>query len=949
MTNEKQQDVKVLLKKARKAARRLESSVNEYGVLPRIVFYRVPDREVNGLLVKGRYRFRGEDGIAPLGMMDHLGHEERILVGSETGPLPDLVAELLADAAPGSVPLRGKALVPYVGTDLERVFPTVKDVVGYVASMAAGLESYVGVIAAWATVLTGNLGTRSGRLGCDGAGFWICQEGEEMFPRQVRAWSAEEGVMAKGELFPVKPEHLPSPLRELYHAAPAGDRPKVVLDGAQLKGRGTKLKGHWAEELTSRSDLEGDIYALEVALGVLRTHRPDTMELGPQITLRVPNEMQAFVSIAERNFREAYKGFNLQSLVSSERGEEETENPIIREEKSLADDVLGRLKRSDKELRLLISIAEEMGVDPLSLKAVRDQARTRLGKKLYRAVVGLGLTAHSAALMIHNGVPAGYVIPPVSLVKKLGLKDGQEVIFGRYPIVSPQTGAKVYKVLTPSKAGKTLDPWLKYQEGLIAAHEAIVGDLVGDDDGDVGFIVTDEEYVAAAKTNTAFYLHKEVEAVSVEGYRKDGSFAKRAASEELASMAKDLTGPVGVWTQIQDVLLFKLHGASEGERQRLTLAAMACAFMVQCSVDSKKNSIPLYPWWELSDPDNWIQTGRGSRVLWSPREQWLKEATVSKYQKVPGTNMLAMKDGGLNIGAAYAWLTSLLGGEKLHDQYLKSLGTDRRCVPESFWGTEQEGQLSEAGKAFSPHPLHAVYNRVREMAYATPGMKRFFSTGETASLREAWQEMNLQDESPGEVSSQTVEALQKAKSGLRQAIANKAMFAEGGAAVKAAVVREEDRIIGAKILISELVSGLNMPQLTVLVMSGKLDWADFSYGENALTRLLGITLQECSWFSRNREHIMSLKSGEEQQLFLYGYTVQDGELAPVPAEMAHPEEGAHVCKECQDAFKASVLLSRKANFSKEKVASLIKALNESLKDESVQQQLCELLDQEEPF
>lgn len=415
-------------------------------------------------------------------------------------------------------------------------------------------------------------------------------------------------------------------------------------------------------------------------------------------------------------------------------------------------------------------------------------------------------------------------------------------------------------------------------------------------------------------------------------------------------MAKDLTGPVGVWTQVQDVLLFKLHGASEGERQRLVLAAMACAFMVQCSVDSKKNSIPLYPWWELSNPDNWVQTGRGSRVLWSPREQWLKQATVSGYQKVPGTKMLAMKDGGLNIGAAYAWLTSLLGGEKLHDQYLKSLGTDRRCVPEFFWGTEEDGQLSQAGKAFAPHPLHAVYNRVREMAYATPGMKRFFSTGETASLANAWQEMNLQDKSPAEeVSGETIKALQGAKNGLRQAIANKAEFAKGGAAVKAALVREEDRIIGAKILVGELVSELTMPQNTALVMSGVLDWADFSYGENALTRLLGITLQECSWFSRNREEIMALKSGEEQQLFLYGYTVQDGELAPVPAEMAHPEEGAHACKECQDAFKASVLLSRKANFSKEKVASLIKALNESLKDESVQEQLRELLDQEEPF
>jgi hypothetical protein len=951
MTEEERQ-VKSLLKKAEKAASRLQTSLEQYGVLTRIVFTRAEN---------GTFRFTAEDAVAPLGMMDHLGHEERTLVGSRLGPIPQVVAQLLTEVAPGFVPLRGKALVPYVGTELQRVFPTVKDVVGYVASLAAGLESYLGVVPAWATVLTGNLGgKRRGALGCDGAGFWICTEGEEHFlPRQIRAWNSQEGIMAKGELFPVKPDDLPGNLRKLYGAAPEGEKPKVILDRGQLKGHGTKLKGHWAKELASRQDVEGDIYALDVSLGVLRTHRPDTMALGPQITLRVPNAKETFVGIAERNFRETYKGFTLEGLVDPvEKGEEEETKTVVGEEKSLADDVLDRLGRSDKELRLLIEIAMGMGVDPMSLKAIRDQARARLGKKLYRSVVGLGLTAHSAALMIHNGVPAGYVIPPASKTRELGLKDGQEVVFGRYPIVSPQTGARVYKVLTPETAARHLDPWLQYQQGLIAAQEAIVGDLVGDDDGDVGFIITDQEYVAAAKANTAYYVHKGVEAVSVEGYRKDGRFSQEPAASVLASLARDLTGPVGVWTQIQDVLLFKLHGAPEEQRQKLTLAAMACAFMVQCSVDSKKNAIPLYPWWDLAKAENWTQGSNPSgRVVWSPRRDWLETAEVKRHDKVPGTKVDAMQDGGLNIQAAYAWLTSLVGEKKLHEQYLKTLGTDRRCVPDRFWGTEQD-QLTKAGEALHRHPLHAVYNRVREMAFAHPEMKRFFSSKEEgASLAQAWEDMNL-DESPAYVSSQSLEALRKAKRRLSKAISAKvAMERRLGEdlkagrkteSAKAEVVREEDRIIGAKILVGELVAAFTLPQMTLLVREGELDWADFSYGENALTRSLGISTEECSWFSRNREEIMALKTGEERQLFLYGYTVEGDELAQLPPERVHPGEGAHACKACQDAFKASVLLNRSCSFSKGKVTDLVRAINARMSQDGVQEQLRLLLDAQEP-
>lgn len=626
--------------KVREAASSLATAVNGYRLTGNLRFYKT---------TRGIYRFGLGTAVAQVGIAQITGEgegreelPERVTLTSDFGYMPeDAVAALLAIT--GMIPLRGKSLVPWEGTWLEDLFPTYKDAIGYLPSMYSTIKDdrFHEDILVW----VGKLKTRmtGTELGCDGAGWRVIPDDAEgsQWPHQCRALGLQVGVMGKGELFPIKAKDLPEPyFSEYKRLKEEGEElPKYILEREQFKAGGKiviksgicDLEGEYQSGSAFLQDLidkrPEEVHSMRVNLGIMNVHDTyRTMKLGPQIVLRCSwgeHSVKLAKEIAESNFWQFF-GRNGEGI-------SKIYDAVISGDES-------------GEMHSVKEMSEILGVDYRENSLLADQAAARFQKKLYRNVVGLGMEALRGALWIHDvpEIPHNVIIAPRSYFERGLLRHGQAVVLGRYPIVSPQSGAGVYTVWDPRKLPKKLllqCPWLEYNEGIVGRKSALMLDLAGDDDGDIGFIVTDERFVwmmleppnlVGGKSLWKLFhekypeecaaLLKEVdengwgihallpkERMFVEGYTVDKTKAKEPAKQHKADLARDHTGAVGIYTKVQDAFL-RLMAHPEMDRAtrtRLMLGAMAMAYMVQCAVDMKKNTIPAYRWWKLLDPNNW--------------------------------------------------------------------------------------------------------------------------------------------------------------------------------------------------------------------------------------------------------------------------------------------------------------------------------------------------------
>lgn len=628
--------LKKAIGKASSLASRLQTAVEVYRHHFQLRFYRTGS---------GLFRLQLGTKVDQVGLAT-LSCEEagaalpsRVVLDSDYGMLPSAVVRALI-AVTGMLPLRGKSLVPWQGTWLEAMFPTFKDAVGYLASMYSAIQasSFYKDVEVWTGVLTGR---DLEVLGCDGAGWRIVYDGPTSWPWQVRALlKGNVLAMAKGELFPVRWQHLPEVYREeIERRMVLGlPLPFAIIDREQWKagGRVTTLpekRGELKAEYASGSayiqdaiDKLDGILSLRCNVGVMNVHDTKrTMKLGPQIVLRcgwAPDFIQKAISITEANWTRFF----------GEDGEgiDKIYNAVISGDES-------------GEMARVAAVSKALGLDPKLNELLAVQAAGRLHKKFYRSIVGMGMEAQRGALWIHDHIliPHNVIIAPVSLFKSGKLIHGQEVVFGRYPIVSPQSGASVYIVWDPRELPEDLVdacPWLAYNEAIVGRKSGIMLDVAGDDDGDIGFIVTDPQFVEMMRKPPHLigadalwdkfreeypedwnnlmreFLnhgqkvgHMPKERMFVEGYTVNKKRAKAPAKDHLADLAKDHTGPIGIFTKAQDAFLRLMAkpGLDPRSRTKLMLAAMAMAFMAQCAVDSKKNTIPVYRWWLLLDIRYW--------------------------------------------------------------------------------------------------------------------------------------------------------------------------------------------------------------------------------------------------------------------------------------------------------------------------------------------------------
>ena len=613
----------------------------------------------------GRLRFRSSTTVAARGVADLTWSVTRIILGSQFGVIPPAALSVLIQES-GLLPIRGKQLVPWLGTKLEALTSTFKGAVGYLAALFSAIhpDGWLEDKLFWAAKLTNSAGDA---LETDGAGWYIVDGdfpsklstfAKSRYFTQVRLVAPEVLGLVKGGLYPVRWEHLPVGLRTKYEAlrkrklkGELVELPLAVIDREQFKAGGamtttplaqTKgMKAFYAEFVDFAKDAidtlenwacgpgeERDYLSFRGNLGVMAVMRPDRMKLGPQITLRVGKGAEdLYVKILRKNWAKWTRSVGHDGNVI---------DPLTR----IYDAAIGQ--EESGEAARAKSIALALGLDYRQVPALATLAKDRFLKKLYRFGCSMGLMALSAPLVIADNVaiPDGSIVCPIEWFngKNPKLRHGQKVVFGRYPIVGTgATGASIYVALDPRRLSKEtmrLAPWLRYTNCIVGGELAIVIDVTGDDDGDRGFVIPEPLFVEAME-KYPIKLGNDLRRLAIEGYQVDKSKAKMPARNDLVELGLDRTGPVGVYTKCQDALLRLFGGydpATEtwcGEPLRhpnamkgLFWGMGAMSFMVQCAVDSKKNIIPVYRWWLLAKESFWTTEQKYGVKLTKPSPEF---------------------------------------------------------------------------------------------------------------------------------------------------------------------------------------------------------------------------------------------------------------------------------------------------------------------------------------
>lgn len=714
MAEEKTKEARMSLKRAQDMARRLRASAL-FTVFGSLVFYMMG--------ASGRFRVRPHTSVAPRGVADLTWPDiKRALLGSHFGVIPPTVARILIEVT-GMLPIRGKMLVPWLGTRLEALTASYKGAVGYLPALFSAIQpdGWCEGALCWASRLTT---TKSGKPLCtDGAGWYVLYDqedqstlqklGEGQYAMQIRLLAPAQLGLGKGLLYPCHWKHLPSPLKKKVKSLLARrqkgenvELPVAIIDREQFKAGGRfrtsekaqalGLAAEYAEFADFAQAAIDAFEALEVGqdflgfrgnLGVMAVMRPDVMKLGPQLTLRVVRGAEdLYIKILKRNW---------EKFVSQEGG------PLKAIYQSTIDgDETGECQRASLLGSALGFSQEEI----YKIPSLAFQAQARLLKKLYRFGCSMGMSGLSAPLIIaHNigldklaeGEIRGVVLPE-RWFKQGKVQHGQKVVFGRYPVAAfDVSGATVYRALSAAELPPEVlaeAPWLRYSQSIVGDLLAIVQDVTGDDDGDRGFVITDPDFVEAFERYPVTLPGGKRRRFCIEGYEVNKTQAKAPGREHLVALSQDATGPVGVYTKCQDALLRIFAGFGNGSWQGTQVhpraqagvywAMGAMSFMVQCAVDSKKNIIPVYRWWRLTREDAWtteFDTKLGVELT-KPSKRFIASEKVGPsdrngFGKVTTRKgwsyrhrgsgwqeegAILREDGALAIPAVFAWLKQMV-------------------------------------------------------------------------------------------------------------------------------------------------------------------------------------------------------------------------------------------------------------------------------------------------
>jgi len=676
----------------------------------------------------GRFRFAPNTKVAPRGVAHLTWDIVTIILQSHFGVMPVSAAALLHEVT-SLVPMRGKMLVPWKGTKLEALTRTYKGAVGYLAALFSAIQPD-----GWhenGTYWAAKLSTcKSGKpLETDGAGWYILYDREDAsflqklahrYCVQIRLLAPVQLALGKGLLYPCHWSHLPSPLKKkvksLLKRRKKGEEvelPIAVIDREQFKAGGrfhtteTAQALGLAAEYAEFSDFakaaidafigkgNRDFLEFRANVGVMAVMRPDTMKLGPQVTLRVAKgAADLYVKVLRQNWAKWVnrEGGPLKAVYQSTIDNDET----------------GEAKRASL-------IGKALGFSEMEvyqIPTLAEQAKARLLKKLYRFGCAMGMTALSAPLVIAHNIGLDKlgkgeiraIVGPVSWFKRGLVKHGQLVAFGRYPAAAfDKSGITVYVILDPRELPESVlaeAPWLVYSEAIVGDLVAIVQDVTGDDDGDRGFVIIEPLYVEALM-KFPVTLGPRLR-FCIEGYDVDKSQAKAPARDHLTDLSQDKTGPVGVYTKCQDALLRMFAGFEVVEHglgfatctwmgKKVHPRAMegvywgmaAMSFMIQCAVDQKKNIIAVYRWWLLTKSAAWetVMDKTMGVLLTRPTQEFVKNEKVGQqdchgFGRVPTRKgwfyrhhdgddwqqpgLILREDGQLAVPAVFAWLRQMV-------------------------------------------------------------------------------------------------------------------------------------------------------------------------------------------------------------------------------------------------------------------------------------------------
>lgn len=948
--------------------------------------------------------------------------------------IPMFLAKMLEEK--GIMVLRGNTMLSYKNPAMKPIKGTMADfgsLVGYMPSLwsAIAASGFFQNIRGWVHKSTNPDGTPTQ---ADGSGFYILDKDRpngiteylESNPGQIRFWNPEigngedpTGIFAKGLIVAIKPEHLPAHLRDAYQSTPDAEKPWFILCTEQFKAggpvevdpRNQKAYGLKARYPTSSAYVKAKAKAcaekgvpcvVKGSLGIMQAMPPAKgMKVSPQITVRCNvHALPIYWDIFTSNFQKWKEKGGVEAVIQKVLTTKDDPHLEMANYAKLAEllSLLPETKEVSEEEKKL----QQRGLGAMSFASIRNIVYQQLGKQMFRMVTGLGLEALSGAALINAALPPGVVLLPKSWKR---IKHGTKVLFGRYPIVGLR-GVKVIEAWNLHDPECPEELRVKYAhlmyQNTITAHPAqIVVDTTGDDDGDRLFVIPDQRLVKAFEEHQFFNWSPD-EAVFIEGYPKDSEMKARAFEKVIADLSQDFTGPVGVFTNLQDYFL------SLG----MTAHANACSALIQACVDRKKNIIPPIDIRGLLAPENWELSERHGAKVWIPKLWPLLNEKYRSLDDLHYEDVLVMmgwaaKEGGFERREATPWVTGLPNKKTLDwglvtgDQYHLSLDPDhafeKLCCRAELIKLRKESPPGEIRKGTCQKPGYTASALQPMWWNGMAELIAYFDQNKISSKRDATPDdiWKLVDSlSPVKVKRKSMaelDALRKAKDlGLTKIgieASQPPPNVKGGAAKKA------EKVNSAKSLARDRIEQLSLEELMNLFdalyaiddkhqlseeeessnpefnppVSHLRAWQLLTLGNNALSRLMKIEVpEECSFVKNYEEDILSTLSSMTKALpaayqaggwgaaFL---AMLKGEQWNEKCEPLHEhltlaylhrkEHGSKLqaCKTCCENI-SYILVREYRNIKDDSVTGLLKKLvstiNAELKDPEIQKKLRDL-------
>lgn len=287
--------------------------------------------------------------------------------------------------------------------------------------------------------------------------------------------------------------------------------------------------------------------------------------------------------------------------------------------------ILASLGNDNPEIAAILNLAKiskshGQTVNVLAYPAVHQAVMRRLSERLREIGDGFGIRGQQSVFIMDQNVPQGKVV--VS-----GVKPGTKVAIFRYPCILSQ-GVLIREAMEPLPH-HLVDGKLPPCTLILTPRDALL--CQGDDDGDIGAVVTNPDQVAFLERYTdrlnVPLLIEPVGTKFTEELVKNGKVTDFA----IKQLAIDQRGGVGIAT------ILEAQAAFAGDRDVANVLAAA----IQYAVDSAKKRVKGFYMDDMLEDSGWVEENGFMKIAPSA----MRDEPVSSEELMDWAKKMAMKRG----------------------------------------------------------------------------------------------------------------------------------------------------------------------------------------------------------------------------------------------------------------------------------------------------------------